>query len=330
MPRDTVILNYRKGFLPLKEGFENIGFRVAENVWSPDADLLARTGLCVTNLYEAIRAPWASIALKRRLKSARVPFLGLDRDAPWHIGLRWRRMALFRALRPLDVYASHTLQPTWDFAPTKVYSANAVWVRNFNLHGHSLEEMRDPAFYEWDVSFLGNMDGTRYKEHAERERFFGELRGRLDALGLRHCIRHSSGIGEEEQIRVIQRSRINLSYRSSCDHGGTLSWGLPERCYGVPARGGFLLTDERRHAGDDFDLATEWAGFTDLDDCVEKVRYWLAHFEESRRIAEAAHARVMRDHTYEQRALNLIKAGQQSRASVEAVTAVVPKSSGQT
>lgn len=308
MLRDTVILNYRKGFLPLKEAFEHIGYRVVENAWAPDPDLLARSETCVVNLYEAIRSPWSALGLKHRLKRAGVPLIGLDRDAPWHMGIRWRRLAWFRLLRPLDIYASHTLQPTWNFAPVKLYSANAVWVRNFNLHGHTLDEMRDPAFYEYDVSFLGNMDGQRYKEHAERAHFFAALRPRLDALGIRHCIRHSSGISEDEQIRVIQRSRINLSYRSSCDHGGTLSWGLPERCYGVPARGGFLLTDQRRHAADDFDPATEWAGFTDLDDCVTKIQFWLARFEASRRIAEAAHARVMREHTYEQRAHNLVAA----------------------
>lgn len=308
MPRDTVILNYRKGFPPLREAFEHIGYRVVENAWAPGPDLLAKSETCVVNLYEAIRNPWSTLGLKRRLKQAGVPLIGLDRDAPWHMGIRWRRLALFRLLRPLDIYASHTLQPTWNFAPVKIYSANAVWVRNFNLHGHTLEEMRNPDFYQYDVSFLGNMDGKRYKEHAERARFFAELRRRLDALGIRHYIQHSSGISEDEQIRVIQRSRINLSYRSSCDHGGTQSWGLPERCYGVPARAGFLLSDGRRHAADDFDLATEWAGFTDLDDCVAKIQYWLAHFEESRRIAEAAHARVMREHTYEQRARNLVAA----------------------
>lgn len=310
MPRDTIILNYRKGFPPLKEAFEHIGYRVVENAWAPAPDLLAKCESCVVNLYEAIRNPWSTLGLKRRLKQAGVPLIGLDRDAPWHMGIRWRRLALFRLLRPLDIYASHTLQPTWNFAPLKIYNANAVWVRNFNLHGHTLGQMRDPAFYEYDVSFLGNMDGERYKEHAERARFFAELRLRLDALGIRHYIQHSSGIGEDEQIRVIQRSRINLGYRSSCDHGGTLSWGLPERCYGVPARGGFLLTDERHHAADDFDLSTEWAGFTDLDDCVAKIRYYLDRFDLARDIAEAAHARVIRDHTYEKRATHLIGAGQ--------------------
>jgi spore maturation protein CgeB len=311
--RDTVIFNFSKGFLPLKEAFENIGFRIVENEWKPDLALVARTELCIVSFYEAVRQPWRTASLKQRLARASVPLIGRDRDAPWHRGIRWRRMALFRMLRPLDIYASQTMQPTWNFAPIKIYSPNAVWVRNFNLHGHTLEEMRDPTFYEWDVSFLGNMDGERYKEHAERQRFFTALRPHLDALRIRHYIAHSSGINDETQIRVIQRSRINLSYRSSCDHGGVLSWGLPERCYGVPARGGFLLTDTRHHAADDFDLTTEWADFTDMDDCLAKIRYYLDHFNLTRDIAEAAHARVMRYHTYEHRAGQLISAAQDWR-----------------
>lgn len=315
MKRDTVIFNFRKGFEPLKEAFEANGYRVAENEWAPAPQLAARCQVAVVNLYEAIRRPWAAVGLHRRLRAAGAPLIGIDRDAPWHMGIRWRRLALFRLLRPLDIYATHTLQPTWEFAPVKIYNPNAVWTRCFNLHGHTLAEMRDPAFFEYDVSFLGNMDAERYKEHAERALFFAALRPRLDAMGIRHYIAHSSGIDEATQIRVIQRSRINLSFRSSCDHGGTLSWGLPERCYGVPARGGFQLTDERRHAADDFDLSTEWAGFSGIDDCVAKIRYYLDRFDVTRAIAEAAHARVMRDHTYEQRAKHLIEAGQNWRRS---------------
>lgn len=312
-----VILNYKKGFAPLKEAFENLGYQVRENVWRPDKTLAQQTELCIVNLYEAARLPLEMLRLRHRLRQYSVPIVALDRDAPWHMGLRRRRLWLLQILKPFDVYASHTMQPTYEFAPVKIYSPNAVWVRNFNLHGHTLEEMRNPDFYELDVSFMGNMNGARYKEHADREAFFKALGSRLQALGVKFLFSNSGGISEEDQIRVIQRSKINLSYRSSCDHenpGG--SWGLPERCYGVPARGGFLLTDSRRHAQDDFDLATEWASFTDLDDCVNKIMYYLAHFDETRRIAEAAHTRVMRDHTYEQRARNIISVAAKLRNGI--------------
>ncbi len=39
------------------------------------------------------------------------------------------------------------------------------------------------------------------------------------------------------------------------------SWGLPERCYGIPACGGFLLSDERGHAANDFVVGRELVFF---------------------------------------------------------------------
>jgi spore maturation protein CgeB len=314
---NAVILNFRKGFPPLRDAFESLGFEVAENLWTPPAALLARTRLCIVNLYEAARQPLDAVRLKWSAARCRVPVIAFDRDAPWHMGLRRRRLLLLQWLKPFDVYATHTLQPTYEFAPVKLYNANAVWTRHFNLHGQTLEAMRDAGFYALDVSFLGNMNGKRYQEHARREEFFGELSQRLAPSGIRFLFADSAGIPDAEQIRVIQRSRINLSYRSSCDHENDGSWGLPERCYGVPARGGFLLSDARRHAADDFELATEWASYLGIDDCVEKIRYYLGHFEETRRIAEAAHARVMQQHTYQHRARNLLAAADAVHGSVQ-------------
>lgn len=301
------------------DAFRNLGYEVVVTGDHPTPDQLRRAALCLIMLYHGVRAPLAAFRLKRRLRAAGVPLIGIDRDGPWHMGRLVRQLRFFAWLRVLDIYAPHTLQPTYRFASRVIYNANAVWRRNFNLHGRTLTEMRDPGFFRWDVSFVGNMDGTRYKEHAERERFFSQLRPRLEALGLRVLFRNSGGMTEEEQIEVIQRSVINLNYRSSCDHrsraGVEMSWGLPERCYGVPARGGFMLSDVRRHASDDFDLRTEWANYVDLEDCVARIQYYLAHFNETRAIAEAAHARVMRDHTYERRAEKLLEAAQDWRAA---------------
>ena len=311
---NVVILNFAKGFAPLRDAFESLGFDVEQSVWTPPPDLLARTRLCIVNLYEAARQPFDAARLKWSAARCRVPVIGLDRDAPWHMGLRRRRLLLLQWLKPFDICATHTLQPTYEFAPVKIYNANAAWTRHFNLHGQRLEVMRDAGFYALDVSFMGNMNGKRYKEHALREAFFAELSRRLAPSGVRFLFADSAGVPEAEQIRIIQRSRINLSYRSSCDHESDGSWGLPERCYGVPARGGFLLSDARRHAADDFDLATEWASYRGIDDCVDKIHYYLAHLDAARRIAEAAHARVMGQHTYEHRARNLIAAADAVRS----------------
>jgi len=318
--RNLILFGFRMRTEAYRDAFETLGYEVAVDVLQPTANQLARAVLCCIGLYDGVRMPWATLRMRRLLLRARVPLIGIDRDAPWHLGVRVLRLKLFEWLKPLDIYATHTLQPTYDFAPVKMYSANAVWTRHFHLHGRTLEEMRDPAFFRWDVSFVGNLDGTRYREHAERQRFLAALAPRLEALGLRVLFRHSSGMSEAEQIEVIQRSVINLSYRSSCDHrsrrGVEMSWGLPERCYGVPARGGFVLADERRHAGDDFDLAREWASFRDFEDCVARIRYFTAHFPQTRAIAEAAHARVMRDHTYQHRAQRLVETARAWRSAL--------------
>ena len=317
--RDLVLFGLSSRSEPFRDAFEALGYEVADNVRRPNPEQCVRAAACLIGLYDGARAPWAALQLKRRLRQANVPLIGVDRDAPWHMGLHVRRLKAFEWLRVLDIYATHTLQPTYDFAPIKHYSANAVWTRHFNLHGRTLQEMRDPSFFRWDVSFVGNMDGARYKEHAERQRFFSALEPRLQALGLRVLFRNSGGMSETEQIEVIQRSVINLSYRSSCDHrsrrGVEMSWGLPERCYGVPARGGFLLADERRHARDDFDLQTEWASYSDFENCVARIRHFIAHFPETRAIAESAHARVMKEHTYEHRAQRILQLVDAWRAS---------------
>ena len=91
----------------------------------------------------------------------------------------------------------------------------------------------------------------------------------------------------------------------ACDAGAEPSWGLPERCYGVPACGGFLLSDARRHASEDFAI-DEHAEYRDLEDCVSKIRHFLDHFGEARAIAERAHARVALDHGYRNRASRLL------------------------
>lgn len=316
--RDLVLFGLHTRSEMFHDALQNLGYEVAIVGDRPDPDQLARAAFCFISVYDGVRSPWAALKLKRHLKRAGVPLFGIDRDGPWHMGRLVRQLRLFAWLKVLDVYAPHTLQPTYRFAPQVVYNANAVWVKNFNLHGRTLEEMRDPAFFRWDVSFVGNMHGERYKEHAERQRFFTALQPRLESLGLRVLFCSSGGMSEQEQIDVIQRSIINLNYRSSCDHrsrsGVEMSWGLPERCYGVPARGGFMLSDERRHAADDF-APGEWASYRDFEDCIARIQYFLAHFAETRAIAEAAHARVMRDHTYEKRAERLLAVAAQWRAA---------------
>ncbi len=108
-----------------------------------------------------------------------------------------------------------------------------------------------------------------------------------------------------EQIAVIQGSRINLSCVAAADSSGVMSWGMTERSFGVPSCGGFLLSEERVHLQDCFDLDREVATYHDLEDCKRKILYYLEHEQERKRIMVNAHRRVLREHTYMDRARTL-------------------------
>ncbi|MDP1612673.1 MAG: glycosyltransferase [Sulfuritalea sp.] len=259
-----------------------------------------------TWFYEGLRHPLTVWGMRRFLRWQGIPLFVWNQDAPHYLNrAAWRLDWLDRA-RLYDIYATHTLvDARRQFADSVLYLPNAADTTRYFLHGCTLEQLRDPARYEHDVSFFGAMDGVRYKEMRNRQEFFAALGERLTARGIRFLFREAAGMSIEEQVTLIQNSRINLNFGASCDYGATLASGLPERCYGIPAAGGFLLCDKRSHARDDFTPGENWAEFDGLDDCVAQIEHWLANFAAARELAERCHAHVMRRHTYAQRAATL-------------------------
>lgn len=301
----NVVLNFRGGFPGLREGFEALGYEVIENQWTPDAAVLQNAELCIADFVDSARRQRRTLRLKRRLALAKVPFIALNRDAPFDRGVHPARLALIAWLKPFDGYATHSMQSAERFAARSLYCPNAARESTYRVAPGALDAMRDPAAYRWDVSFLGNMDAARYREHARRVAFLGALESRLSPFGIRTLFRDSARMPQAEQLEIIRASRINLSTIAACDAGREPSWGLPERCYGVPGCGGFLLSDARRHAPEDF-AADERAEYRDLEGCVSMIRHFLGNFGEARAIAERAQARVARDHGYRNRAARLL------------------------
>ena len=300
-----VILNFRGGFPGLREGFEALGREVIENQWAPDASALEGAALCVADFVDCARRVRRTLGLKKRLARSGVPFVALNRDAPFNRGIHSTRLAVMAWLRPFDGYASHSMQSAAKFSARTLYCPNAAREALYHVNEEQLAAMRDPARYRWDVSFFGNLDAARHREHARRAEFLHVLKGRLEAQDLSVLFRDSASIAEAEQIEIITHSRINLSTIAACDAGSEPSWGLSERCFGVPACGGFLLADRRRHASGDFadDERAEYGG---LEECVSQVRHFLGRFGEARALAERARARVARDHGYRNRAARLL------------------------
>lgn len=308
MARDHLIVNHSWFSPPTLKALEARGIVLHMDAWqdppAPGDRLLGAT----IWFYDALRHPLRVARLKRRLAREGVPLFAWNQDAPHYLNrAKWRLNWLDRA-RLLDIYASHSLIDPRRFADSVLYLANAADTGRYNLCGATLPELRDPARYHYDVSFFGAMDGNRYKEMRPRQEFFTALGERLRQRGIRFLFRESGDMSVADQVALIQASRINLNFGASCDYGAAVASGLPERCYGVPACGGFLLCDKRSHAGDNFTPGQNWAEFDGLDECVAQVEYWLANFPAARDLAERCHAHVMMRHTYAQRAETLHQA----------------------
>lgn len=77
--------------------------------------------------------------------------------------------------------------------------------------------------------------------------------------------------------------------------------GLNTRTFEIPAAGGFQLVDNIPGMEENFDIGREIVTYSSPSHFRELADYYLAHPAERATIAERGRARVLRDHTYEQR-----------------------------
>lgn len=300
----------------LRDGFAELGY--STKICPDHAALVqyiqeASVGLCVTSMYRDIKHPFAALAVKRHLNAQGVPLVAWNRDGPSNMGDKRWRIWLLKHFPFMDAYATHTLQGAGKFSEEVIYLPNAAWSRHYHLGERSLASMRSIEGYRHSVTFFGAINPGKYPEMKRRADFLEALGKRLTDLGIDHLFVDAS-MDYQAQRDFIQSSRINLNFHAGCDtryqggyRGQPFSWGLPERCYGIPACGGLLLSDSRGHARDDFLPGQEWQEFSDLEDCIGKIRFLLTNFAFARDIAEAAHRRVIAEHQYVHRAEKLLR-----------------------
>jgi spore maturation protein CgeB len=312
----AILDNAPKEPSPLVRAIAGLGIEVVRGDWSPGAALLGRIGACLVGFGDCLKRPLEVWRLKQRLARAGVPLVVWNRDAPGYLGKAAWRLALLDRAKLIDLYASHSLADGRRFGRVQLLLANAAQTEHYHLGSATLEALDDPARYRHDAGFFGVLAGGRYKEYRARAEFFAALAPRLAARGIGCAIVDTlqTPLSPEEQRERIQRTRVNLNFGAGCEYGVDIGHGLPERCFGVPACGGFLLCDRRLHAADAFEAGTEWAEFAGLEEAVAKIGHYLANFSAARAIARRSHARVMREHTYRHRAETLLEAIERWRA----------------
>lgn len=260
------------------------------------------------NIFDDIKKPRMLLKLKKRLRRLGIPYVFWNRDAPWNCAMRWRRKILLRLIQPVDIYLAHSLQGHRLFNRHAGYFPNAAQERY--SAGLDLEKLRDETQYEYDVSFIGAFGSAKSANNRKRAAFLNELKKQLIAAGPKIRLlwhdTHADAIPADQQMAIIRKSKINLNLGAICDLPGEMSWGLPERIFGIPAGGGFLLTEDRKHLQDTFGQE-QIDSFASVEACSKTTLHYLANFTLLREKAERLHHLVMENHTYESRALTLMK-----------------------
>ncbi len=113
----------------------------------------------------------------------------------------------------------------------------------------------------------------------------------------------SRRIAPEEYIKIFNASDVNLNLHSSMERDGVEPNGdfLNPRTFELASCGAFQLVDKRVLLPEAFDIGTEIITFDDLPDLREKIDYYLAHPEEREEVNRRSRARVLKDHTYDNR-----------------------------
>ncbi len=302
----NILLNYKNPPKRLIEAFEALGHQVFWSFWEARKIEEYKIDAVIFETKPILKKEIKFLIFSFWLKRKKIVRITWCLDWP-NVGASLWKVKLLLKLPLLEIFASHDIHGLESRSISIKYLPNAAWTSKYNLRGHSLTEMRDPDFYWFDVSFLGNLNYQNHPEHQERFFFLQKLGEILTREKITYKFLDSRYLSFEEQVQIIQRSRINLNIGAAADGQRRRSWGLPERCYGIPACGGFLLSEERRHAAQDFVLGEELITFKNLEDCLEKIKYYLKNFAEARWIAENAHKRVYNEHTYYHRAEKIIK-----------------------
>jgi len=168
-------------------------------------------------------------------------------------------------------------------------------------------EASDPAIFrpmpelpkEHDVTFVGGRYGIREEIVAAIRRAgisvaaYGDgwERGRIDT---------------DKVPALFAQSKIVLGV-------GTIGhcrdfYALKLRDFDAPMSGSLYLTHDNSDLRSLFEVDRELATYRDAADCVEKVRHYLALDAERESIAAAGCARAIRDHTWDQRFSDVMRA----------------------
>jgi spore maturation protein CgeB len=247
--------------------------------WEPDL-LLTQTWGCLVQpeMFSRIRDAFGTLAVNIAMD---------DRHQYWGRRVNGEWDGTFPLIPHLDL--------TLTAAPEAV-----DWYRKEGGAALFFPEASDPEIFHpmpdlpkiHDVSFVGSRYGIREKVVT----VLLEAGIQVTAYGSGW---DNGRIANEEVPRLFAQSRIVLGV-SAIGHCPNFV-GLKLRDFDAPMSGSCYLTQDNADLHGLYDIGREIDTYHSVAECVERVRYLLAHDAEREAIAAAGRARAVRDHTWDVR-----------------------------
>ncbi len=217
-------------------------------------------------------------------------------------------------------------------ASYKKIGCSNVILSQWGFNHHLYVKCNLPEIY--DVTFIGQV-------HSRRRKIINRLRrSGINA----ECWGNgweNGRLPQEEMIKLYSRSKINLNFTQASpawnwkpiikvllsrraddsvrvNFPGEMFQNLivladkkrlqiKGRNFEIPGSGGFLMTQYADNIEKYFVPEEEIVVFSDCNELIEKIRYFLIHDREREKIRSAGYERAQRDHTFEKRFLDIFK-----------------------
>ncbi len=114
--------------------------------------------------------------------------------------------------------------------------------------------------------------------------------------------RHHGEVWGVDMYRALARSRVTLNRHINVAENNANNM----RLYEATGVGALLITDRKDNLGELFKVGNEVVAYSCPEEAAELIRYYVAHPDEAREIAQAGQARTLREHTYQQRMKELV------------------------
>ena len=167
---------------------------------------------------------------------------------------------------------------------------------------------REEARYGCDVSYIGTwspkkeqlLTAVAQRRPEVKLRIWGEYWNNARSAAIRGAIGGREVLGNEF-VRALLGTKINLSIMSEARKGSSRGDQVANRTFAVPACGAFVLHERTDELLQLFREGEHLACFSDADEMIEKIDYYLARPEVRLRVADAGREMVWREHSWDRR-----------------------------